>query len=121
MAAATDPAAAALDEARRFPGCGPEALHRLWTDAGLADVSTTPVEVPTLFADFADLWDPFLAGQGPAPGFVATLAPAARDRLRDALRARVTVAPDGSVPLTARAWAVRGVRPRRNQPPPRPG
>ncbi|MFB6939229.1 class I SAM-dependent methyltransferase [Streptomyces chartreusis] len=120
-AAATDPAAAALDEARRFPGCGPEALHRLWTDAGLADVSTTPVEVPTVFADFADLWDPFLTGQGPAPGYVATLAPAARDRLRDALHARVPIAPDGSVRLTARAWAVRGVRPRRNQPPSRPG
>ncbi|MGW6789449.1 class I SAM-dependent methyltransferase [Streptomyces chartreusis] len=120
-ATATDPAAAALDEARRFPGCGPEALHRLWTDAGLDDVSTTPVEVPTLFADFADLWDPFRTGQGPAPGYVATLAPAARDRLRDALHARVPVAPDGSVPLTARAWAVRGVRPPRNQPPPPPG
>ncbi|MFG2271157.1 class I SAM-dependent methyltransferase [Streptomyces chartreusis] len=116
-AAATDPGAAALDEARRFPGCGPEALHRLWTDAGLGDVSTTAVEVPTVFADFADLWDPFLTGQGPAPGYVATLAPAARDRLRDALRARVPIASDGSVRLTARAWAVRGVRPPRNQAP----
>ncbi|MEU8751758.1 class I SAM-dependent methyltransferase [Streptomyces chartreusis] len=120
-ATATDPAAAALDEARRFPGCGPEDLHRLWTDAGLADVSTTPVEVPTVFADFADLWDPFLTGQGPAPGYVATLAPAARDRLRDALHTRVPVASDSSVRLTARAWAVRGVRPRRNQPPSPPG
>ncbi|TXS41880.1 class I SAM-dependent methyltransferase [Streptomyces sp. uw30] len=110
-AASADPAAAALDEARRFPDCRPEALHSLWTDAGLNSISTTPVEVPTVFCDFADLWDPFLAGQGPAPGYVASLTPAARDRLRDALRAAVPVAPDGSVPLTARAWAVRGVRP----------
>ncbi|MFF7161354.1 class I SAM-dependent methyltransferase [Streptomyces sp. NPDC008086] len=110
-AAEADPAAAALDEGRRFRDCRPGPLHSLWTDAGLADVSTTPIEVPTVFADFADLWDPFLSGQGPAPGYVASLAPAARDRLREGLRARVPVAPDGSVPLTARAWAVRGVRP----------
>ncbi|MFF6979197.1 hypothetical protein ACFZAV_15955 [Streptomyces sp. NPDC008343] len=71
---------------------------------------TAPLEVPTVFADFADLWDPFRSGQGPAPGYVASLAPAARDRLRDALRATVPTAPDGSVPLTARAWAVKGVR-----------
>ncbi|MFE6175196.1 hypothetical protein [Streptomyces sp. NPDC056464] len=74
-------------------------------------MSTAPIEVPTVFADFADLWDPFLAGQGPAPGYVASLAPPARDRLREALRATVPTAPDGSVPLGARAWAVRGVRP----------
>lgn len=110
-AAETDPAAAALDEGRRFRDCRPDPLHSLWTDAGLADVSTTSIEVPTVFADFADLWDPFLSGQGPAPGYVASLAPAARDRLREGLRARVPVAPDGSVPLTARAWAVRGERP----------
>ncbi|MFE7275619.1 class I SAM-dependent methyltransferase [Streptomyces sp. NPDC057623] len=107
----TDPAAAALDEGRRFPDCRPGPLHSLWTDAGLTAVSTTAIEVPTVFADFADLWDPFRSGQGPAPGYVASLAPAARDRLREALRARVPAAPDGSVPLTARAWAVSGRRP----------
>ncbi|MEV6997397.1 class I SAM-dependent methyltransferase [Streptomyces sp. NPDC093982] len=109
-ATATDPAAAALDETRRFRDCRPEPLHSLWTGAGLTDVITAPLEVPTVFADFADLWDPFRSGQGPAPGYVASLTPAARDRLRDALRATVPTAPDGSVPLTARAWAVKGVR-----------
>ena len=110
-AAEADPAAAALDEGRRFPDCHPQALHTLWTGVGLTAVSTTAIEVPTVFADFADLWTPFLSGQGPAPAYVASLAPAARDRLRDALRAAVPTAPDGSVPLRARAWAVRGVRP----------
>lgn len=109
-AAEADPAAAALDEGRRFRDWRPGPLHSLWTGAGLADVSTTPIEVPTVFADFADLWDPFLSGQGPAPGYVASLAPSARDRLREVLRARLPAAPDGSVPLRARAWAVRGVR-----------
>lgn len=107
-AAELDPAAAALDEGRRFAGWRPQSLHTLWTEAGLTDVRTTAIEVPTVFRDFADLWEPFLAGQGPAPGYVAALAPDGRDRLRDALRAAVPTRPDGSIPLTARAWAVRG-------------
>ncbi|WP_151476946.1 class I SAM-dependent methyltransferase [Streptomyces albicerus] len=112
-----DPSAAALDEGRRFSGCRPEPLRAMWADAGLVDVSATPIEVPTVFADFADLWEPFLAGQGPAPGYVAALAPAGRDRVRDALAAAVPGRPDGSVALTARAWAVRGRRPVAGQSP----
>ncbi|MGP4005067.1 class I SAM-dependent methyltransferase [Streptomyces sp. 4N124] len=107
-AVALDAAAAVLDEGRRFPVCRPEPLRALWTGAGLVDVTVVPVEVPTVFADFTDLWQPFLAGQGPAPGYVAALAPADRDLLRAAFRAAVPSAPDGSIPLTARAWAVSG-------------
>lgn len=110
-AAALDPAAAALDEGRRFPGCRPDSLHRLWTEAGLADVSTVSIEVPTVFTGFGDLWEPFLSGQGPAPGYVAALSPAARHRLGDALAAALPRGRDGSLALTARAWAVRGARP----------
>jgi hypothetical protein len=33
-----------------------------------------------------------------------------RSALRDALRARLPIADDGSIHLTARAWAVRGAR-----------
>lgn len=72
-AAELDPAAAELDEGLRFPDCRPQPLHDLWTTAGLADVIVRAIEVPTVFADFADLWGPFLAGQGPAPGYVTTL------------------------------------------------
>jgi trans-aconitate methyltransferase len=103
-----DPSAAAWDEGRRFPVCRPEPLHAVWADVGLVDVSTASIEVPTVFADFADLWKPFLGGQAPPPSYLATLAPADRDRVRDALSAAVPRRPDGSVALTARAWAVRG-------------
>ncbi|WP_407285259.1 class I SAM-dependent methyltransferase [Streptomyces sp. BP-8] len=102
------PSAGALDEGRRFPVCRPERLQKVWADAGLVDVATAPIEVPTVFADFADLWEPFLTGQGPAPGYVASLAPADRDHVRDVLEAAVPRRPDGSIALTARAWAVRG-------------
>jgi SAM-dependent methyltransferase len=105
-----DPAAGALDEGRRFPVCRPERLRALWADAGLVDVSTVSIEVATVFTDFADLWDPFLAGQGPAPGYVAALAPVDRERVREALSAAVPRKPDGSIALTARAWAVSGRR-----------
>ncbi|MFJ5265115.1 class I SAM-dependent methyltransferase [Streptomyces sp. NPDC088387] len=109
-AVAVDPSAAGLDERRRFAAWGPERLRELWAGAGLVDVATMPVEVPTVFTGFADLWEPFLAGQGPAPGYLASLSPAARDRVRTALDASLPRDTSGSVRLTARAWAVRGSR-----------
>lgn len=106
-----DPSAAALDEGRRFSFCRPEPLCAVWADAGLVDLAVRPIEVPTVFTGFADLWEPFLAGQGPAPGYVAALSPGCRDRLRDALDTAVPRTADGSIALTARAWAVRGRTP----------
>ncbi|MEU1013708.1 methyltransferase domain-containing protein [Streptomyces sp. NPDC005890] len=108
---AADPSAAALDEGRRFPVCRPEPLRAMWADAGLVDVAATSIEVPTVFAGFADLWEPFLAGQGPAPGYVAALSAQERDRLRDAFDAAVPRRADGSIALTARAWGVSGRTP----------
>ena len=110
-AAALDPAAAELDEGRRFLICRPEPLAALFGAAGLVEVETTGLQVPTVFGDFDDYWGPFLGGQGPAPGYCAGLPAPARQRLRDRLRASLPADPDGSIPLTARAWAVRGLVP----------
>ncbi len=107
-AAALDPAAAELDEARRFPLCRPEPLRALWTDAGLDHVTVQAFEVPTVFSDFDDYWRPFLGGQGPAPGYAMSLSEEHRRALRELLRLRLPAGPRDSVPLTARAWAVRG-------------
>ncbi|WP_282700379.1 class I SAM-dependent methyltransferase [Streptomyces sp. CC219B] len=111
-ATTADPAAAELDEGRRFPLCRPDPLHALWSEADLHEVRVTPVVVPMVFADLSDLWSPFLGGQGPAPAYVASLPPSTRDRLRDALDTSVPKQPDGTITLTARAWAVSGTRPR---------
>jgi SAM-dependent methyltransferase len=109
-AIALDPAAAELDEGRTFPLCRPDRLAAVF--AGLADVESTAITVPTRFREFDDYWTPFLGGQGPAPGYCAGLSDAARQRLRDRLRSTLPTAADGSIPLSARAWAVRGtVRP----------
>jgi SAM-dependent methyltransferase len=107
-AIALDPAAAELDEGRRFPLCRPEPLHSLWTGAGLTGVEVEPIEVPTRFRDIDDYWAPFLGGQGPAPGYVGSLDDDRRAALHALLRDRLPVAADGSITLSARAWAVRG-------------
>jgi SAM-dependent methyltransferase len=97
-------------EGLRFELARPEALVALFGDAGLLEVDTTPLEIRTRFADFDDYWQPFLGGQGPAPGYVTTLGKGERDRLRDALEERLPVADDGSIDLLARAWGVKGRR-----------
>ncbi|MFF4275285.1 class I SAM-dependent methyltransferase [Streptomyces sp. NPDC001536] len=109
-AAATtvDASATAHDESRRFPLCDPNALTDLWSEAGLTEVTVAPIDITTHFPHFDDLWSPFLSGQGPAPGYVATLSPTTREQLRRTLRDRVPAGADGTIALKARAWAVRG-------------
>jgi SAM-dependent methyltransferase len=107
-AVALEPAAHPLDEAVRFPICAPEPLADAFEAAGLTDVETGAIEVPTAFRDFDDYWSPFLRGIGPAPGYVASLDDTAASALRERLRAELSTEPDGSIRLVARAWAVRG-------------
>ncbi|UQU67938.1 class I SAM-dependent methyltransferase [Couchioplanes caeruleus] len=109
-AAEADPDGA-MDEGTRFPLCRPDPLAALWADAGLGEVAVRAVEVPTVFSGWDDYWQPFLGGQGAAPAYLAGLDEQTRVALREALRRRVPVEEDGSIRLTARAWAVRGVRP----------
>lgn len=110
-AIALDPTAVELDEARRFPLCRPEPLRALFGSAGLVNVDVASIEVPTVFADFNDLWHPFLGGQGPAPGYCARLPEERRDALREQLRAMLPQQSDNIIPLEARAWAVCGYVP----------
>jgi hypothetical protein len=107
VAAELDPDAAKLDEGVRFPLCRPQALEQLFAGAGLEGVEVRPIDTPTPFAGFDDYWQPFLGGQGPAPAYAMSLDETARTRLRDRLRERLPSEADGSIPLTARAWAAR--------------
>ena len=102
-----DPDAAKLDEGVRFPLCRPDALENLFANAGLRNVEVRAIDIPTVFADFDDYWQPFLGGQGPAPAYALSLSDTARVKLRDRLRNRLPIAADGSIDLIARAWAVR--------------
>ena len=107
-AAELDPEAADLDEGRRMAGCNPADLEALFSGAGLEEVETRAIDVPTVFADFDDYWSPFEGGQGPAPGYCVSLPPDRRAALRERLRETLPAASDGSISLVARAWAVRG-------------
>jgi SAM-dependent methyltransferase len=109
-AAELDPAAAELDEGRRFDLAAPEPLERLLRDAGLGDVSPDAIDVETVLRDFDDYWQPFLGGQGPAGAYVRSLDASRRDALAERLRAGLPREPDGSIRLVARAWAVRGMK-----------
>jgi SAM-dependent methyltransferase len=179
-AKAIDPAAAALDEGARFRMCAPAPLATLFRDAGLAEIATLAIDVPTVFRDFARRRDstaprrlrrdrpgptcravpsspaagasvrapiafrregsqrprgripagefdkttlvgrmnrrlrpdrsPFLGGQGPAPGYAVSLPEERRDELRERIRTGMPVGPDGSIRLTARAWAARDTK-----------
>jgi SAM-dependent methyltransferase len=105
-----DPGAQALDEGVRFPVCRPQALEALFAGAGLAGVESRAIDVDTVFRGFDDYWQPFLGGQGPAPAYAAALDEDSRARLRERIRAGMPLRPDGSIALTARAWAIRGTR-----------
>ena len=109
-AIALDHGMRAHDEGVRFPITHEGQLAAAFEAAGLVDVDHRPIEVPTVFRDFDDLWTPFLRGTGPAPAYVASLDEPARTALRDGLRASLSEEPDGTIQLTARAWAVRGRR-----------
>ncbi|GAA1058474.1 methyltransferase [Agromyces luteolus] len=113
VAVALDPEAAELDEGRRFALCRPEPLRQLWSRAPGMDVATVrikSIEIGMTFADFDDLWDPFLGGQGPAPTYLQSMTDGSRAAIRDRMREETSFGcrPDGSIMLRARAWVVVG-------------
>ena len=106
-----DPGSSLVAEADRFRDvCAPEPLRALFTGAGLGAVETRAIDVPTVFRDFEDYWTPFLGGQGPAPAYLASIPEERRNAIRERLRARLPNAADGSIRMSARAWAVRGTK-----------
>lgn len=107
-AVALDPKAIEHDEGPRFPICHPDALRELFERTELRDVEVRAIEIPTLFRDFDDYWTPFLAGVGAAPAFAMSLNEEHRNALRERIRSELPYNLDGSISLSARAWAVRG-------------
>ena len=108
-AVALDASAGELDEGTRFPICNAAPLRELFLSAGLSGVEVTAIDIATRFSAFDDYWEPFLGGQGPAPSYAMSLGDVARARLRERLRERLPSAADGSITMTARAWASRGI------------
>lgn len=106
-----DPGAAGLEQGGRSPIAASAPLAAALSAAGLEAVDVRAIEIPTLFADFDDFWTPFLGGTGAAPAYLASLTELDRDALHERLRAALPTEPDGSIRLSARAWAAKGRRP----------
>ena len=112
-AVSQDSAADKLDE-KHMPLCRAGELANLWRQGGLESVSEQPLEIAMHFASFADYWDPFLLGQGPAGSYVRGLDNARRQAVRAGLMQRLSITrEDTPFTLTARALAVRGTVPAR--------
>ena len=109
-AAELDPAVRDLDEGLRFSVCNPEALSELFQKTGLTMIEIRPIDIPTHFKDFDDYWNPFLGGQGPAPVYLASLSEEQRIQLRARIHKGLPFDADGSIPLIARAWAIKGLK-----------
>src|SRR6185312_10812430 len=98
------------DEGVRFAICRRDGLRLAFESAGLAGVTTRAIEVTDRYADFDEYWTPFLSGEAPAPGYLASLPAARQERVRELVRQRLPIAADGAITLTCRAWAARGTR-----------
>jgi len=107
-AIAVSPDDSKLDQAERFPICQPEPLEALFTDTGLKAVCSRSIEIPTVFKNFNDYWIPFLGKQGAAPTYLASVTEEIREEIRTLLQARLLPSVDGTIPLRARAWAIKG-------------
>ena len=102
--------AAPADEGAVMRPASQEELAELWSAAGLSDVRTGPLVAGAAYGDFADLWSPLPTGVAPAGAFTKSLDDADQVALHDAYRRRLGVG-DGPFELSARAWAVAGIRP----------
>lgn len=103
-----NPDARKLVEEVRFPFANPDSMANLFGGAGLEAVQTCNLDAPTHFSDFDDYWSPFLRGQGPAGAYCVSLPEKDRESLRRHLEKVLPINGDGTLHLTARAWAVRG-------------
>jgi SAM-dependent methyltransferase len=92
-----------MDESR-LAGANEGDLTRLCAEAGLTDIEEVPLTVRVEHATFADWWEPYTLGVGPAGAYVAGLD----EERREQLRARCEELLPTPLVISARAWAARG-------------
>jgi len=113
-AVGVDAGAEKRDE-KHMPLCRPGELAKLWTQGGLENVEERPLDVEMKFQSFADYWEPFLLGQGPAGAYASSLSKDALTALQAAVRSRLSVKNENAgFTLPGRVWAVRGTAPIRH-------
>jgi SAM-dependent methyltransferase len=85
-----------------------DALHDLWTGAGLTSVSTHQISVQRTFADFDDYWTTILGGPS-VGGRLAAMGTQETAELKTRLREHFPPDAAGRITYTARANAVKGI------------
>lgn len=108
-AATIDPNAQELVETH-MPLCRAGELGAFWRQGGLERVEERPLDITMRFESFADYWDPFLLGQGPAGVYLRQLDSDRRRALHGEAKRQLAIrAEDAPFSIPARAWAVRGM------------
>ena len=87
-----------------LPGAREGHLAELARAAGLRDVESSTVSVTIRFATFADWWEPFTLGVGPAGAYVAALDDGPREALMERCAGELPPAP---FEVSASAWCLR--------------
>jgi SAM-dependent methyltransferase len=101
----------APDEARTLRFGRPGEIRELFASAGIERIEESTLAATSTYGSFDELWNGFLAGVGPAGAYCVSLSDADRDRLREALLARVS-SPVGGFTLGAVARCAVGRVPR---------
>jgi ubiquinone/menaquinone biosynthesis C-methylase UbiE len=96
---------AVLDESH-LAGARKGHLAALFEAAGLREIQETAISARLEHPSFAEWWEPFSGGVGPAGSYVAGLDAERQGELREHCR---TLLPAEPFVLAARAWAVRGL------------
>lgn len=80
-------------------------LEELFEVAGLREIEATLLSVEVEHATFAEWWEPFTLGVGPAGAHTSALDPDRQAELRELCRSRLPAEPFA---VSASAWAARG-------------
>jgi SAM-dependent methyltransferase len=99
---------AAPDDAR-LPLRREAELRALWEQVGLREVEVAAIDLVAAYTGFEDFWTPFLAGIGPAAGYLMAQPPERQAALRERCLEELG-RPGGPFTLAARVLAVRGRR-----------
>jgi len=84
-----------------------DALHALWTGAGLEAVELRQITVSRTFADFDELWGLSSRSANIGP-IIAAMTPDEAERLKSGVRARLSPDASGGITCPGRANAVKG-------------
>jgi ubiquinone/menaquinone biosynthesis C-methylase UbiE len=84
-----------------------DALHALWTHAGLEAVLTREITVSRMFSSFDDFWTIIRTTPG-LNSIIAGMSSGDLERLKSRMQERLSAGPDGRITYAARAHAVKG-------------